>query len=167
MPSLSSFEGILDPSVLQENAPQPQEERDSFITNLVTILDRYELVVRHEYDGLTLTDGERGLIAEVLATTPLGMSTLLSLDSEIIEAMRSRELVQRWNVSPQNLAKKLRDLSPAQKLAVVEAFERGYLQDPERMVKVFGRTESKTDIFVFKKLGRFLYRLGLPVFLRG
>lgn len=111
-------------------------------------LDRYQLVMRHEFDGLTrptlrtldvfLSDLERGLIADVLAATPSTTSVILSLDSEVVEAMRSGSLPKKWHVDPMELASKLRAMTTGQKCAVIEAFERGRLRTrglPDEMTR--------------------------------
>jgi hypothetical protein len=95
-------------------------------------LDRYQVVMKHEFDRLDLTDDERGLIADVLATTRLSVSVILTLDDEVLETMRSKQLAERWAVVPSRLTDKLRRLSPAQKCAIVEAFERGVLLTRKR-----------------------------------
>ncbi len=92
-------------------------------------LDRYQVVMRQEFGTLSLNDAERALIAHVLISTPVSISLILSLDSEVIEAMRlydDAELRRRGVYGP-GLVDKLRAMSAAQKCAVVEAFERGTL----------------------------------------
>jgi hypothetical protein len=92
-------------------------------------LDRYHTIMRHEFDRFFLTEGERGLIHDVLKGTPASIGMILSLDAEIIEAMRSRsgQLVKKWRVDRSRFATKLESLSPSQKCAIVESFERGNL----------------------------------------
>lgn len=92
--------------------------------------ERYQVVMKHEFDRLTLSDGERGLIEDVLASSPPTLSVILSLDSEVAEAMRpgSGSLARKWRVDASALAAKLSALTTAQKCAVVEAFERGRLR---------------------------------------
>ena len=100
-----------------------------YAAEIADTLDRYEIVMRHELQAIGLTDGERGLIAAALTATPPATSMMLSLDTEIEEAMRARRgaLVRKWCVDPVSFARKLRALSPAQKCAIIEAFERGWL----------------------------------------
>jgi hypothetical protein len=95
-------------------------------------LDRYDVVMKHEFDRLDLTDDERGLISDVLATTRLSVSVILTLDDEVLDAMRSKRLAERWAVVPSSLAEKLRAMTTAQKCAIVEAFERGVLMTRKR-----------------------------------
>lgn len=92
-------------------------------------LDRYRTIMRHEFDRLSLSEGERGLIHDVLKATPESMAVIQALDSEINEAMRSRsgQLVRKWHVDPSRFSSKLESLSLAQKCAIVESFERGTL----------------------------------------
>jgi hypothetical protein len=91
-------------------------------------LDRYDVLMRHEFDRLGLNPFQRASIAQALSETPpTTTSFILSLDDEIVEATRSPLFLDRWGDPPTAFIDKMRALTTAQKFAIVEAFERGWL----------------------------------------
>lgn len=92
------------------------------------IVNRYELIIRHEFDGLGLNALQRAFIAQVLTETPPTTDGyILRLQDEIIEATRSPRLRKKWGNASAAFLNKLRGLSVAQKFAIAEGFERGWL----------------------------------------
>lgn len=100
--------------------------------------DRRDVVMRVEFDGLDLRDSERRFIQTILNQSPPSLSMVLSLDSELTEALRNKALVERCSLDLDDFAVRMRKLSPAQKLAIIEAFERGQLLTRQR-----GQTNSR------------------------
>lgn len=107
------FDEITDPVGVQRQDAIARERRD--------------VVMRVEFDGPDLRDSERRFILTILNATPPSLSMVLSLDSELTEALRNEELVERCSLDPDAFAARMRNLSPAQKLAIIEVFERGQL----------------------------------------
>ncbi len=94
--------------------------------------DRRDIVMRVEFDALDLRDSERLFIQSVLNATPPSLSMVLSLHSELTEALRNEALVKRCGLDPDDFADRVRALRPAQKLAIIEVFERGRLLTRQR-----------------------------------
>jgi hypothetical protein len=97
------------------------------------IIDRYDVVMRHTFHALGLTQAERGFIGAVLGkSTPFAsISVVTGLSDELLDAMRSDALVDEWGIDRESFTRKVRALTTADRCSIVEAHERGALQRGE------------------------------------
>lgn len=89
-------------------------------------LERYYAVLRAELAAARLTLPEASLIMDALNGTRMDHVSYRLLWAEIVEAMEDADLAGKWGVSAEALTERLRALTPAQSMAIVDAIERAW-----------------------------------------
>lgn len=88
-------------------------------------LERYYAALARALRDVTLTEAEASLICDAANGTLWEPHTLDLLWAEIDDAIRHDNLAAKWDVDGAELVRRLRDdLTPAERLAVVDAAER-------------------------------------------
>ena len=87
-------------------------------------LERYYELLRAELATLALTEAQASLICDALNGTATLDGIERWLRAEVEDAIRLNNLDQKWSVDGAGLVMLLRDCTPGQRLAIVDAAER-------------------------------------------
>ena len=108
-------------------------------------LQRYYELLDECVARLDLSEQEAGMLTEAAAGVrelgePARSQVHRYLWAEVSDAIRERDLAERWNVKdPQALVERIRELGPAEQRALVDALERVWSADPAEDVDVLLR----------------------------
>jgi hypothetical protein len=130
-----------------------RDERPSAIAK--RDLQRYYELLDECLARLDLSEQEAGMLTEAAAGVrelgePARSQMHRYLWAEVSDAIRERDLAQRWGVEdPQALVDRLRELGPAEQRALVDALERVWSADPaedrEVLLRRVGLVRGETE----------------------
>jgi hypothetical protein len=130
-----------------------RDERPSAIAK--RDLQRYYELLDECLAKLVLSEQEAGMLTEAAAGVrelgePARSQMHRYLWAEVSDAIRERDLAQRWGVEdPQALVDRLRELGPAEQRALVDALERVWSADPaedrEVLLRRVGLVRGETE----------------------
>jgi hypothetical protein len=103
---------------------------------------RYYAVLNDSLRDLDFTEGEACLLVDVLHSFVPTEVSYRHIDISVADAIRLDGVATKWNVDAEALIRKLTELSPGHRMAIIDAVERfndlSNVQDLRQQVRVVG-----------------------------